>query len=123
MANINERIQQALTRHEIDVLRYEQGQVKEAVAHLNNLQAQLVNEIKRAEPVDAPYSPPERRSPSTRWQDCGHKNWAAEPGVGRVAHGVPNRVDRIKGLGNAIVPQIAEYFALMLEPRLVKEYA
>ena len=50
MANINERIQQALTRHEIDVLRYEQGQVKEAVAHLNNLQAQLVNEIKRAEP-------------------------------------------------------------------------
>ena len=49
--------------------------------------------------------------------------WAAEPGVGRVAHGVPNRVDRIKGLGNAIVPQIAEYIALMLEPRLVKEYA
>ncbi|MEK4218822.1 MULTISPECIES: DNA cytosine methyltransferase [unclassified Bacillus (in: firmicutes)] len=31
--------------------------------------------------------------------------WAAEPEVGRVAHGVPNRVDRIKGLGNAIVPQ------------------
>ncbi len=49
--------------------------------------------------------------------------WEAEPDVGRVAHGVPNRVDRLKGLGNAIVPQIAEYFALMLEPRLVKEYA
>ncbi|MFS0655687.1 DNA cytosine methyltransferase [Bacillus sp. 179-C3.3 HS] len=31
--------------------------------------------------------------------------WAAEPNVGRVAHGVPNRVDRIKGLGNAVVPQ------------------
>ncbi|MEZ3605550.1 DNA (cytosine-5-)-methyltransferase [Bacillus subtilis] len=31
--------------------------------------------------------------------------WAAEPDVGRVAHGVPNRVDRIKGLGNAVVPQ------------------
>jgi len=33
--------------------------------------------------------------------------WATEPNVGRVAHGVPNRVDRLKSLGNAIVPQIA----------------
>jgi DNA (cytosine-5)-methyltransferase 1 len=34
--------------------------------------------------------------------------WPAEPAVGRVAHGVPDRVDRIKALGNAIVPQVAE---------------
>jgi DNA (cytosine-5)-methyltransferase 1 len=34
--------------------------------------------------------------------------WLVEPDVGRVAHGVRNRVDRLKGLGNAIVPQIAE---------------
>ena len=33
--------------------------------------------------------------------------WEFEPNVGRVAYGVPNRVDRLKGLGNAIVPQIA----------------
>lgn len=31
--------------------------------------------------------------------------WPAEPDVGRVAHGIPSRVDRLKGLGNAIVPQ------------------
>jgi DNA (cytosine-5)-methyltransferase 1 len=31
--------------------------------------------------------------------------WPAEPDVGRVAHGVPNRVDRLKCLGNAVVPQ------------------
>ena len=35
--------------------------------------------------------------------------WAVEPDVGRVAHGVPARVDRLRGLGNAIVPQIAEW--------------
>ena len=34
--------------------------------------------------------------------------WAFEPDVGRVAHGVPSRVDRLKGLGNAVVPQIPE---------------
>lgn len=33
------------------------------------------------------------------------ENWPAEPGVGRVADGVPNRVDRIRCLGNAVVPQ------------------
>ena len=35
-------------------------------------------------------------------------DWDVEPDVGRVANGVPKRVDRLKGLGNAIVPQIAQ---------------
>ena len=34
--------------------------------------------------------------------------WLAEPDVGRVAYGIPRRVDRLKGLGNAVVPQIPE---------------
>jgi DNA (cytosine-5)-methyltransferase 1 len=33
--------------------------------------------------------------------------WEVEPGVGRVANGLSGRVDRLKGLGNAIVPQVA----------------
>jgi DNA (cytosine-5)-methyltransferase 1 len=41
------------------------------------------------------------------WEECNP--WATEPNVGRVAHGVPARVDRLRGLGNAIVPQIAEF--------------
>lgn len=36
-------------------------------------------------------------------------HWKRKPGVGRVADGVPNRVDRIRGLGNAVVPQVAEW--------------
>ncbi|WP_242883091.1 DNA cytosine methyltransferase [Lacrimispora sphenoides] len=30
--------------------------------------------------------------------------WSTEPRLGRVANGIPNRVDRIKCLGNAVVP-------------------
>jgi len=32
--------------------------------------------------------------------------WSVEPDVGRVAHGIPKRVDRLKGIGNAVVPHI-----------------
>ena len=43
-----------------------------------------------------------------------HERFSVEPGVGRVAHGISNRVDRIKGLGNAIVPQIAYQIGLAI---------
>jgi DNA (cytosine-5)-methyltransferase 1 len=35
--------------------------------------------------------------------------WDTEPGLGRVADGLPGRVDRLKGLGNALVPEEAEW--------------
>jgi len=47
------------------------------------------------------------RKQSTR-HNKGEATWATEPNVGRVANGIPSRVDRLKGLGNAIVPQVAE---------------
>ena len=34
--------------------------------------------------------------------------WEAESGICTVADGIPNRVDRIKALGNSVVPQIPE---------------
>jgi len=40
-----------------------------------------------------------------------HQGWGFEPDVGRVAHGVPHRVDRLRGLGNAVVPQVVEWIA------------
>ena len=39
------------------------------------------------------------------WRET--ERWASESGLGRVAHGIPNRIHRLKGLGNAIVPQVA----------------
>lgn len=45
---------------------------------------------------------------STGWQGCRNNEWASEPAVGRVADGFPGRVDQLKQLGNAVVPQIPE---------------
>ena len=35
--------------------------------------------------------------------------WEIEPELGRVANGIPHRAHRLRGLGNAVVPQVAEY--------------
>lgn len=54
----------------------------------------------------------EGRKESSRYARlaCGEpeSTWEIEPRMGRVANGVPSRVDRIKALGNAVVPQIPE---------------
>jgi len=44
------------------------------------------------------------------WACCKtHEDeWLAQSGIRRVSHGIPHRLDRIKALGNSIVPQIAE---------------
>lgn len=44
--------------------------------------------------------------------------WAVEPSVGRVANGIPKRVDRLRGLGNAVVPQIPEMYAQRIKQLL-----
>ena len=46
--------------------------------------------------------------------DVSRQWWAIEPDVGRVAHGIPNRVDRLRCLGNAVVPQVAEYVGRLI---------
>jgi len=46
----------------------------------------------------------------------GADYWAFEPSVGRVVDGIPDWVDRIKGLGNAIVPQVARVIMERIKP-------
>lgn len=50
---------------------------------------------------------------STIWREAanwieGRFGWVPEPSMARVAHGIPGQLDRIKQLGNAVVPQIPE---------------
>jgi DNA (cytosine-5)-methyltransferase 1 len=49
----------------------------------------------------------DRKAASTEHGGVGSV-WSSEPDVGRVANGVPYRVDRLGCLGNAVVPQIPE---------------
>ena len=52
----------------------------------------------------------QRKSSGIRAQrdtPCGTGWWAIEPNVGRVAHGVAGRVDRLKAIGNGQVSEVA----------------
>jgi DNA (cytosine-5)-methyltransferase 1 len=94
----------------------------EGYAGNGEIGAQLGRLISRQ---DGPVSPPGLREnvadaarelfdgagttgPGWRGQSTNRRWWSAEPDVGRVANGVRSRVDRLKALGNAVVPQIPE---------------
>jgi DNA (cytosine-5)-methyltransferase 1 len=55
----------------------------------------------------------ERASERAAWPGgspgaAGSAYWLIEPNVGRVANGIPSRVDRLRAIGNAVVPEIPE---------------
>jgi len=53
-------------------------------------------------------------SPGSHSRGLEARWWSVEPNIRRVASRVPSRVDRLKGLGNAIVPQIAEIIGRLI---------
>jgi DNA (cytosine-5)-methyltransferase 1 len=66
----------------------------------------------------------QRRSFTTEQENqasqCG-RWWDIEPDVGRVAHGVPKKVDRLKCLGNSVVPQIPFVIGLAIKETIENE--
>ena len=69
------------------------------------------------QPGGAAWSAPEGLEPVRRGPQQD-RSWPAEPDVDRVAYRAPHGVDRRRALGNAVVPQVAEYVG-----RLVMEAA
>jgi len=61
----------------------------------------------RAAGQQEPGTPVEEGLSGCHCSRDGATQWESEPGVGRVANGVPHRVDRLAALGDAIVPQVA----------------
>jgi DNA (cytosine-5)-methyltransferase 1 len=55
---------------------------------------------------------PDRAEGATEPEQRGW--WFREPTVGRVADGLPNWFHRIRGLGNAVIPQAAEFIGLRI---------
>jgi DNA (cytosine-5)-methyltransferase 1 len=75
------------------------GDITQRIADIQRTPAAMEKEM-----ADANSQSPQRLAISWRQYD----QWLVEPDVGRVAHGVPARVDRLRALGNAVVPQIPE---------------
>ena len=60
---------------------------------------------------------PEPTEPQQQAAECCSW-WGSEPALGRVAHGVAHRVDRLKAIGNGQVPLVAAVAFCTLQQRL-----
>jgi DNA (cytosine-5)-methyltransferase 1 len=78
------------------------------VAYPNNTRGERsYDNAKHTRPVCERYEIFKPIKPSSSF--VNEQQWLSEPRLDRVATGIPQRVDRLKGLGNAVVPQIGEY--------------
>ncbi len=86
------------------------GGGREAVADADSAGLDGRGESQRTQQQSPRGDQPDGRCADRRFFDAQiGGEWLPEPDVGRVAHGIPSRVDRLRGLGNAVVVPLAEW--------------
>ena len=99
----------------LDRQECEPGQVREILAGRGNTEEWEPSNV--ADNNSAGLQGQRTQSIRTGEEQCHSGDtcrWLPEPPVGRVANGIPGRVDRLRGLGNAIVPQVAMQIGLTI---------
>jgi len=95
---------------------------KEAIVSNDGTEGALADTDSKRPHTQFRNKSPKKRQKGRRYigRSCDEtrNQWSTEPAVGRVADGVPNRVHRLRALGNAVVPQVAEVIG-----EIVKELA
>ena len=106
MANANDAGQQPSGRQGQARDNTGRGSEDLADAHKSRLQGRIQGGIACQEERQVQsHGPTAQRS--ARWEGNRDGYWTTEPNVGRVVNGAPHRVDRLRLLGNGVVPQTA----------------
>lgn len=85
-------------------VQYKSSQLRQNVAYTTSIRQQGQREFEQR----SSSTPDKKRQTDTTFSIGIKSEWSIEPELGRVAYGIPHRMDRLKGLGNAVVPQIPE---------------
>jgi DNA-cytosine methyltransferase len=97
-----------------DIGQVSMGSTGEDSSDMANTNARETSRRLRGVSTDTGQIREQRNYARREESHAGRQWWATEPDVGRVAHGIPSRVDRLRGLGNAVVPQVAELIGRMV---------
>jgi len=87
--------------------KFERSSSESASNVANTKSEQSISKYYREQPGETSEQEQIKSRGSSSWT-LREANWLSEPNVGRVVNGVPGRAHRLRGLGNAIVPKIAE---------------
>ena len=94
-----------------DATRFQQGRKKQRAKRERVGSGGKSGEERKVADADSARSEEWERAKSAKTEHTGINGngwWTVEPNVGRVANGVPNRVGRLKALGNGQVPAVAQ---------------
>ena len=119
-SNISRLMERQCTKHSTEKRINAFGKSKSSGTHERDVSEKNIFNTSRHRRIQEQfYSKAERKEKGSLSREYNRTNstrrntkkpkgyWKFEPELGRVANGIPNRVDRLKGLGNAIVPQVA----------------